>query len=58
MQYKIYLIKLFIFFNFYFLLINNSFSFENKIIFKIDNDIITTIDIENEKITLLPLIQI
>ena len=55
MQYKIYLIKLFIFLNIFFLLINNSFSFENKIILKIDNEIITVIDIENEKNYLIAL---
>ena len=55
MQYKIYLIKLFIFFNFYLLLADKSFSFENKIVIKIDNEIITSIDIENEKNYLIAL---
>tara|TARA_Y100000768_G_scaffold283413_1_gene218058 strand:- start:2338 stop:3279 length:942 start_codon:yes stop_codon:yes gene_type:complete len=55
MQYKIFLIRLFIFFNFFFLLIENSLSFENKIVLKIDNIIITTIDIENEKNYLIAL---
>lgn len=55
MQYKIYLIRLFIFFNFFFLLIENSFSLENKIVLKIDNKIITSIDIKNEKNYLIAL---
>ena len=55
MQYKIYLIKLFIFVNFSFLLIDYSFSFENRIILKIDDEIITSVDIENEKNYLIAL---
>ena len=39
---------LFIFLFFNFLLINGSYSIENKIIVKIENDIITSLDIENE----------
>ena len=39
-----------IFFFIFFILISTikSFSFENKILFKINNEIITTIDVKNE----------
>ena len=41
--------KIFIYFSLIFLICNqNSFSIENKILFKIDQEIITSIDIENE----------
>ena len=39
----------FIFLVFYFSSLNNVYSLENKILFKIENEIITSIDIENEK---------
>ena len=55
MQYKIYLINLIIFLNFSLLLMDNSFSFENKIVLKIDDEIITSIDIKNEKNYLIAL---
>ena len=40
---------------FFFLLSENLSSLENKIIFKIDNEIITFIDVENEKNYLIAL---
>ena len=39
----------FIFLVFYYSSLNNIYSLENKILFKIENEIITSIDIENEK---------
>ena len=42
-------IKLLVYLSFIFFIINNvSFSFENKILFKVDQEIITSIDVENE----------
>ena len=47
--------KLFLIFFISFLLIQNSNSIENKIVFKIDNEIITSIDIEGERNYLIAL---
>jgi len=47
--------KLFLIFFISFLLIQNSNSIENKIVFKIDNEIITSIDIEEERNYLIAL---
>ena len=42
-------IKFLAYLTFIFFIINNeTFSFENKILFKVDQEIITSIDVENE----------
>ena len=49
--------KLIIFFCLFFFIFQNSNSIENKILIKIDNEIITTIDLYNESNYLLALNQ-
>ena len=55
METKLKFKKIFFIIMFSFLLSENSSSLENKIIFKIDNEIITFIDVENEKNYLIAL---
>ena len=55
METKLKFKKIFFIIMFSFLLSENSSSLENKIIFKIDNEIITYIDVENEKNYLISL---
>ena len=55
MQYKIYLSNIIISLGIIFFISTKAISVENKIVYKVENDIITTIDIEFEKKYLIAL---
>ena len=49
MQFKTYFRKIYLTFFFIILFLTNAISLENKIVFKIENEIITNLDIDNER---------